>query len=442
MNDVVYGNKPETILRADHRFSARPTNYVLLGTWLKVLSKHDVWIEVATAGRGPGGWVHSDDVRNTPCLKVFFVDVGQGDGAIVESPNGNLLIDGGPSKGFHSFLRYLYGPTIVTGKKIHFDAVVMSHPDTDHFCGLTRVLNDSDFSFGTIYHNGIIRYKSSEPAGKPFDLGRLKENAGGRKVLTETFSTLNQAEQLITGGQLMATFRDFWEAAGKARDEGRLAKAQRVTSRDDMLPGFRTDGPEKLLVKVLGPVPTPDSGKVEYITFSDPHNHPSIQPSSSHTRNGHSVVLKLRFGNFSFLFGGDLNIPAEKHLLQAYSNDNPFQVDVAKACHHGSSDFTVAFLKKVCPHVNVFSSGDNKSFDHPMADAVGATGRHSRGDYPLLFSTELARAETSSGTHYGLINARSNGTTLVMAQMKEQHKKANVWDSYTVPWKGRFPDVV
>lgn len=152
--------------------------------------------------------------------------------------------------------------------------------------------------------------------------------------------------------------------------------------------------------------------------------------------------MKLRFGNHSLLFGGDLNIPAEKHLLKKYKNDNPFQVDVAKACHHGSSDFSVAFLKKVCPHVNVFSSGDNKSFDHPMADTVGAAGRHTRGDFPLLFSTELARAETRSGTHYGLINARSNGTTLVLAQMKEQHNKADVWDSYTVPWKGRFPDVV
>jgi len=442
MNEVVYGNKPETTLRADHRFSARPTNYVLLGTWLKVLSTYADWIEVETAGRGPGGWVHSDDVRHTPCLKVFYVDVGQGDGAIVESPNGNLLIDGGPSKGFHAFLRYLYGPTIATGKKIRFDAVVMSHPDTDHFRGLTRVLKDSDFSFGTIYHNGIIRYSSSKPAGKPFDLGRLKDNAGGRKILSETFSTLNQAEKLINGGQLMSTFSDFWDAAWKAHNEGRLTKAQRITSRDETLPGFRVQGPEKLLVEVLGPIPTSDSGKVEYVTFPDPHDHPSIEPSSSHTRNGHSVVLKLRFGSHSFLFGGDLNIPAEKHLLKEYGNENPFQVDVAKACHHGSSDFTINFLKKVCPHVNVFSSGDNKSFDHPMADALGATGRHTRGDYPLLFSTELARAETSTGTHYGLINARSNGTTLVMAQMKEQHKKADVWDSYTVPWNGRFPDVV
>ncbi len=134
-----------------------------------------------------------------------------------------------------------------------------------------------------------------------------------------------------------------------------------------------------------------------------------------------------------------MNIPAQQHLLNAYSESNPFLVDVAKACHHGSSDFTVDFLKKVRPRVNVFSSGDNKSFDHPMADALGAAGRHARGDHPLLFCTELARAHTRAGIHYGLINARSNGTTLVMAQMKEQHGRTDVWDSYVVPWHGRFP---
>ncbi|MDY6986915.1 MAG: MBL fold metallo-hydrolase [Thermodesulfobacteriota bacterium] len=442
MSDVVYGNKPETILRADHRFSARRTNHVLLGTWLHVLSRHGEWIRVETAGRGPGGWVHSGDVRDTPCLKVFFVDVGQGDGAVVESPNGNLLIDGGPSKDFHAFLRHLYGPTIDSGQKIDFDAVVVSHPDTDHYRGLTRVLNDSDFTFGTIYHNGIIRYHGSKPAGKPFDLGQVKTDGQGGKILSETFSTLDQADQLINGGQLMATFRDFWKAAQNAHHNGRLTSARRVTVRDATLPGFQSEESAKLRVDVLGPVATSDSGRVEYGTFPDPHKHPSLEPSSSHTRNGHSVVLKLVFGDHSFLFGGDLNIPAQKHLLGAWGDRNPFQVDVAKACHHGSSDFSVDFLKKVRPRVNVFSSGDNKSFDHPMADAVGAAGRHTRGDHPLLFLTELARAETRSRTHYGLINARSNGTSLVMAQMKEQHKKVDVWDSYTVPWRGRFPEAV
>ena len=438
MTNVVYGNQPETILRSDHRKSASKKNHVLLGTWLEVTDQHGDWLKVKTAGRGPGGWVHKDDVKDSPCLKVFFVDVGQGDGAIIESPSGNLLIDGGPSKKFHSFLRYLYGPTIRTGKKIHFDAVVMSHPDMDHYRGLTSALNDPDFTFGTIFHNGIIRYDKSKPGHPLFDLGKIRTDNTGQDILTETFSTLDQANTLVASGKLMATFRDFWKAAEKAKSENRLNGARRITSRDDELPGFTGSGPDKLHIKVLGPVPTKDSGSFEYVTFPDPHNHPRTTRSSSHTRNGHSLVLKLGFGDHSFLFGGDLNIPAQDHLIKAHGNTNPFQVDVAKACHHGSSDFKIAYLEKVNPQVNVFSSGDNKSFDHPMADAVGAIGHYTRGTHPLLFSTELARADNSKGIHYGLINARSNGQTLVMAQMKEQHKRADIWDSFTVPWSGAF----
>jgi hypothetical protein len=330
---------------------------------------------------------------------------------------------------------------IETGEKVHFDAVVMSHPDTDHYKGLTHALNDTDFSFDTVYHNGIIRYDDDELPGSAFDLGKLKTVAGSRDILTETFNTLDDAGELINAGKLMATFRDFWIAARNAHAEGRLKRAKRITVRNRTLSGFGSSDPNKMRIEILGPAPTNAYGPIQYITFPSPHKHPSDTPSSSHTRNGHSIVLKLIYGKHSFLFGGDLNIPAQIHLMDYYDEDNPFQVDVAKACHHGSSDFTLDFLRKMRPRVNVFSSGDNKSFDHPMADAVGAAGRHTRGYHPLLFLTELARAETSKGTHYGLINARSNGSLLVMAQMKEQHKKADVWDSYEVPWHGRFPEL-
>ena len=156
-------------------------------------------------------------------------------------------------------------------------------------------------------------------------------------------------------------------------------------------------------------------------------------------------MLRIEFWKHSFLLGGDLNIPAENLLMEHHNGSNPFHVDVAKACHHGSSDFSPVFLAKVSPHATVISSGDNKSFDHPMADAVGSLARHSRGDIPLIFSTEIGRAVSIDkktgrikGIHFGLTNARSNGTTLTMAQMKEQHNKKDVWDSYTVTYPGKF----
>lgn len=440
MSGIVYAGKPETVLRSSNKKSASARNHVLMGTWLKVVGQKGAWYKVVPrSNRGKGGWVRKSDTSTTPVLKVFYVDVGQGDGTIVESTNGRVLIDGGPSKGYYNFLRHRYTPLIKAKEKVHFDAVVVSHPDMDHFRGLTYVLKDPNFTFGTIYHIGIIRYDDETSSGHPFDLGKLEKNG---RMLSETFDSLDEAGELVDKGHLMSTFNDFWIAAWNAWVDGRLGGAQRITNRNKTLPGFGSSDSKKLRIEVLGPIPTSQKGKVKYVTFPNPHRHPSTTESSSHTRNGHSLVFKLIFGEHSFLFGGDLNIPAEKHLLKYYGNKNPFKVTVAKSCHHGSSDFSVKYLKKVNPEVNVVSSGDNKSFDHPTADAIGAAARWTRGDLPLFFSTELGRAQSKKAMHYGLVNVRSNGSVMVTAQMKEQHKKADVWDSFTVPWKGRFPDAV
>ncbi|WP_281559967.1 MBL fold metallo-hydrolase [Thalassomonas sp. RHCl1] len=445
MSQFIYGNKPETVIRASARSRARRVNHVLLGSILKVVSTEGDWLEVDSLGKGDSGWVHKDDVRSTPILKTFFVDVGQGDGAIVESPEGIMLVDGGPNSNLFKFMKRRYRRILRSGQQLEIKAMVVSHPDYDHYNGLTAILKDSRFKVGTIYHNGIIRYDDDNlPSGTKFDLGKLRrKNVNGisRPVLTETFDTLSQAKTLVDGGHLAPAFRRFWQAALDAKQDGRLGKAKRITIRDENLPGYAQDDDDKLFVSVLGPLPTKMSGSVEYVAFPDAHDIADAdpRPSSSHTRNGHSIVLKLKYGKHTILLGGDLNIPAQQHLMEHYGSDNPFRVDVAKACHHGSSDFHVEFLKKILPQVNVFSSGDNKSFDHPMADAVGAVARHTRGSHPLLFSTELARATSASKTHYGLINLRSNGDVLVMAQMKEQHKnKADIWDSFTVPWPGKF----
>ena len=109
-----------------------------------------------------------------------------------------------------------------------------------------------------------------------------------------------------------------------------------------------------------------------------------------------------------------------------------------KACHHGSSDFDLPYVQAVAPHATVFSSGDNGSFDHPLPDAIGTAAKHSQGDFPLVFSTELARETSSTGIKFGHINARSNGDTIVIAQKKEKPSLKKTWHSFPLPFAGPF----
>lgn len=439
---IVFGDKSETLIYKTDQLK-KIENHVLLGTRLDVVSETTNSYQVDARGKGQSGWVKKSDVSETPALKIFFVDVAQGDGAIIESPQGIILLDGGPSSNFYKFLKYRYRRLLKDNGEVKIKALVVSHPDWDHFNGLTAVIKDTRFKIENIYHNGIIRYDGTPPS-KNSEIGNTESRTlKGKKrtILTETFSTLDEAQKLIDEGFLMSSFKKFWEAAIAAKKEGRLEAAKSLTIHEKTIKGFKTDPDKGLKIEILGPVPVGGKNdKLEYVGFPEAEDigNPNPAMSESHTINGHSLVFKFLFGKHSILLGGDLNIPAELHLLEHYKNENPFRVDVAKACHHGSSDYLVDYLKKVRPMANVVSSGDNKSFDHPMSDAVGASCRHTRGNHPLFFSTELARANSSKRTHYGLINLRSNGKILTMAQMKEQHNKADVWDSYTLPWHGKF----
>ena len=116
--------------------------------------------------------------------------------------------------------------------------------------------------------------------------------------------------------------------------------------------------------------------------------------SAAHTINGHSIIFKLSYGKFSLLFTGDLNDEAGRTLTSAHNlGELNLQSDVFKVPHHGSADFSGAFIQAVAPIVSVVSSGDEnaaKEHIHPRATIVGALGKYSRAAEPLVFITELA----------------------------------------------------
>ena len=70
-------------------------------------------------------------------MKVHFLNVGQGDSILVQSPNGkSLLIDGGTKDAGKDVVAYLR-----THGVEKLDYIVATHPDADHIGGLHTVLN-------------------------------------------------------------------------------------------------------------------------------------------------------------------------------------------------------------------------------------------------------------------------------------------------------------
>jgi hypothetical protein len=123
------------------------------------------------------------------------------------------------------------------------------------------------------------------------------------------------------------------------------------------------------------------------------NGHTNGHYSSSHTINGHAVLLRLEYGRFSLLLAGDLNKEAERELTRENdAGDITLESDVFKVPHHGSADISADFLRAVAPAISVISSCDDrtrKEFTHPCAKLMGALGRHSKLAEPLIFVTGM-----------------------------------------------------
>lgn len=87
-------------------------------------------------------------------LTVSFLDVGQGDGILIEGPTGiDVLIDGGKDR---SVLRRL--PQEIGFLDRTIDLLIATHPDADHIGGLPEVL--ARYQVGALMESGVAHETS------------------------------------------------------------------------------------------------------------------------------------------------------------------------------------------------------------------------------------------------------------------------------------------
>lgn len=224
-------------------------------------------------------------------LKVHFLNVGQGDSIFIQTPNGyDMLIDGGAST---AVLHEL-------GKVMPFwdytiDAVVATHPHTDHIGGLVDVMEkytviQAYSSMDTYYNDAFKEWQY---------ITKLK----------------NIPVEMVN------SYRSF-------------------TIDDDIL--------------------------VEFMLPQDYSSDPDHEKYAENVNNT-SIVVKLTYGDATYLFTGDAEHEVEADLVQQFDVD----VDILKVGHHGSkTSSTHEFLREVTPEYAIISAGKNNRYGHPHAQAV------------------------------------------------------------------------
>ncbi|MEK5233250.1 MBL fold metallo-hydrolase [Lysinibacillus sp. FSL K6-0232] len=214
-------------------------------------------------------------------MRVHFIDVGQGDSILLESPNGKtMLVDGGVKGAGQQVVAYL--KELGVNK---LDIVVATHPDADHIGGLIPVLNA--MSIQQFYDSGKVH----------------------------TSQTFEEMLMLI--------------------DEKNIP--YHIPKTGDTL-----DFDKDLSVKVLN------------------------ADENAADNNDASIVLKIAYGNVSFLLTGDAGIALEKEMLQY-----DVSATVLKAGHHGSNTSSSAdFIQAVKPKVTILSYGQDNKYGHPHAEVM------------------------------------------------------------------------
>ena len=280
-----------------------------------------------------------------PVMRAHHIDVGQGAATLLEFPCGAVLIDTGAQDAAHAeiladYLSDFFGSRPDLNDTL--SSLIITHPHIDHTRGIKAVAQ-------------VCRIRNY------IDSGHV-EGSGGPQV------------QWV---------RSEVEA-------GRLNTVVREVSDDEI-----TSLPHKqgLTDEHIDPVECPDCDPKIVVLSGALSENPGWSSSEFENKNNHSVVVRVDFGEASFLFTGDLEAPAIQTLVSYYRHTDMLDVDVYQVGHHGSHNGTnESLVEAMTPEIAVFGVGkatfgqgtsggfNTFNYGHPRWSVVDLLSRSIPGD--------------------------------------------------------------
>jgi len=124
--------------------------------------------------------------------------------------------------------------------------------------------------------------------------------------------------------------------------------------------------------------------------------------------NEYSAVVKMKYGEFSALFTGDIQGEGENEMIGRLSGKE--KMTVLKVAHHGSRNSTPEeFLDIIRPEASLISSGRNNSYGHPHSE--------------LLERLEEINSAIFRTAYGGAITVRSDGHKAKIKQYLRQKEE-------------------
>lgn len=276
--------------------------------------------------------VNYSEVDNVRDLKVYFIDIGQGDCIFIELPDGkNMLIDTGEKRnaGKAKIDKYLRDEK---GNKVTIDYCVATHPDSDHIGLMPYVYEQYDVLKS---YRPYVCSENKSASALPYELNKGIKIKNSSNIYYDYITNVN-AEQT------------YWEFF---KDDS------------DFSNGFTGKDGEIYEYTVNFVMPYADNLN-DYQYFTTP--------------NDFSAVIMLEYADRKILFTGDIEYEtgkkgAEQSFIREFSTNNPAMVDcdVLKVAHHGSDSSTSPeFLSLIKPEHSVISCGLSNKHRHPLKSTL------------------------------------------------------------------------
>jgi beta-lactamase superfamily II metal-dependent hydrolase len=135
---------------SDIRYAAYPSakvydakghevQHVLWGDWVQVTGPRQQG-KLPVHVRGQDGFMVEAELQVERLLEIVFIDVGQGDGCLIVTPDDKkLVVDAGEADNLYRFLNWRFR---FLGGVRRFDAAFITHPDMDHYRGFARLFKE------------------------------------------------------------------------------------------------------------------------------------------------------------------------------------------------------------------------------------------------------------------------------------------------------------
>lgn len=278
--------------------------------------------------------------------RVTFLDVGQGDGIVVETGQGAYLFDCG-STSRKNIGEYVLKPYLKSRGTRSLRGVFVSHPDEDHMNGVIELLeNGADW--------GIVVEQLFLPA-----------IAEGKR--TESFATL------LAAAEVAEVPVSYIKCGDEIRDSQLrllcLHPEENTTLAD------ANAYSECFYVEVFAKKMKQEA--IDDRKANDASGGSAIEGSGengSFAGNSERKDFRVNDGKINILLTGDVEGEGERQLmqeLQEQRGQRAFRVDILKVAHHGSGYSTgTEFLATASPAIAIISCGRNNSYGHPHAETL------------------------------------------------------------------------